>query len=254
MIPGAEVKKLSINNRYKLYILNIKEFSEDLKNYVDNYIVSIWEGDSGSDLQIVKKELLDFLDRKNDSTLRMGAVAEFFVHLLLNTLNFKQECLFSNLEENSIKKGFDGYYSLDDSEWIMESKSGMSKTRGVSHPTKIKEAYEDLSNKISGKVTNNPWKNAYNHASMIDVKTSESIRKNIKRMSDNFFLKNFGEIKDFNIIPTSTIFLDNHWEDPNDIEIQKVLNEIVCNYTCQDMIIICVTKSSVEILQKILRT
>lgn len=36
-----------------------------------------------------------------------GAVAEFFVHLYLNILGLKQECLFLNLEENSIKKGFD---------------------------------------------------------------------------------------------------------------------------------------------------
>lgn len=253
MIPGAEVKEFYFNNGYKLYVLNIKNYSNELKNYVDQYIVSIWDGDSDSDIGIVKKEILDFLDSKKESTLRMGAVAEFFVHLLLNTLNFKQECLFSNLEENSIKKGFDGYYSLNNCEWIMESKSGMSTTKGISHPTKIKEAYDDLNNKISGNVKNNPWKNAYYHASIIDVKTSENIRKNIKRMSDNFVLKNFGDIKNFNIIPTSTIFLDNQWDQPDEVELYKILSKNVSNYTCKDMILICATKSSVEILQKILK-
>lgn len=119
MIPGAEVKEYSINDSCKLYILNIKNYSIELKNYVELYIVPIREGNSGSDLQIAKSELLEFLNRKKESTIRMGAVAEFFIHLLLNTLNFKQECLFANLEENSIKKGFDGYYSINDCEWIM---------------------------------------------------------------------------------------------------------------------------------------
>lgn len=253
MIPGAEVKEFSIADCRKVYLLNIKERSNELKDYIDKYIISICEGDSGTDLKIVKKELLDFLDRKKDSTLRMGAVAEFFIHLLLNTLSFKQECLFSNLEENSIKKGFDGYYSKNEEEWIMESKSGMSTTSGISHPSKIKEAYDDLSNKILGKTQNNPWKNAYNHASQIDVKTNDSIRKNIKRLSDSFVLGTYGRIEDFNIIPTSTIFLSNKWDEPDETIVMKKITEIVSNNPCKDMVIICATKSSVEILQDILR-
>lgn len=253
IIPGAEVKEFSISDSRKIYLLNIKGYSKELKDYIDKYIVSIREGDSGSDMRIVKKELLDFLDRKKDSTLRMGAVAEFFIHLLLNNLNFKQECLFSNLEENSIKKGFDGYYSKNDKEWIMESKSGMFTTNGISHPSKIKEAYDDLSNKISGRTLNNPWKNAYYHASLVNVNTNESIRKNIKRLSDSFVIGTYGRIEDFNIIPTSTIFLSNKWDDPDENDILRKMTDRVSNYECKDMVIICATKSSVEILQDILR-
>ena len=79
-----------------------------------------------------------------------GSIAEFIVHLYLKACGFSQECLFKNLEEGSIKKGFDGYYTYSNEEWIMESKSGSIKTSGITHRAKIKEAYDDLKNKIDG--------------------------------------------------------------------------------------------------------
>lgn len=252
MIPGAKLNEYQLEGSIKLYVLNVKENSKLLSDYINNYIVSICEGDSGTDLSIVKNDLLKFLDRKKETSTRMGAVAEFFVHLVLNTLNFKQECRYFNLEENSIKKGFDGYYSDDDNEWIMESKSGMFNSKNVSHPSKIKEAYDDISKKLSGDTENNPWKNAYNHASHIDVNTKKSIRENIKKMSDKFALKSFAKVEDFNIIPSSTIFLEGTWEEIDINELKVKLKEKLANFSYKNIIVICITKSSVKILQEIL--
>jgi hypothetical protein len=42
----------------------------------------------------------------------MGAVA-FMIHIYMNEVGFKQEFIFWNLEEESIKKkGFDSYYTI----------------------------------------------------------------------------------------------------------------------------------------------
>jgi hypothetical protein len=177
----------SINSNVVIHIIDIDDINSDLKLFIDEHFVNICEGDSGSYLEQVKRIVLDFLSSKDLNT-KMGATAEFFLHLYLKLLGYKQECLYLNLEEGSIKKGFDGYYSLNDiEEYIMESKSGSSSTNGISHPSKIKEAYNDLKNSLAGtKSNNNSWKNAYNHASHIDVKTANKIRKNIKKLSDEF--------------------------------------------------------------------
>jgi len=153
-----------------------------------------------------------------------------------------------------LKKGFDGYYSLDDKEeYIMESKSGSSLTSGITHPNKVKEAYKDLKNSLAGtKSSNNPWKNAYNHASHIDVGTATNIRKNIKKLSDEFDNNKFHNIKDFNIIPASTIFLDGIWNDKYSKDIIDELQEISEEFEFSKLNIVCVTQQSLELFEKYL--
>ena len=232
-----------------IHIIDIKALSPSLINYLDEHFVSICEGDSGTKLSAVKKIIIDFLNTK-DSRTKMGATAEFFLHLYLKHIGFKQECLFLNLEERSIKKGFDGYYSLNDDEYIMESKSGSSKTNNISHNKKVKEAYTDLKERLAGKKgNNNPWKNAYNHASHIDVGTDSNIRKNIKQLSDNYQNSIYYEISDFNIIPASTIFLEDIWIDVYSKEIVDTLETLSSTLEFKKLNIICITKKSLNMFQ-----
>lgn len=237
-----------------IHIIDIKTLSLSLKEYLDKHFVSICEGNSGTELSEVKKIIIDFLSTKDPRT-KMGATAEFFLHLYLKYIGFKQECLFLNLEERSIKKGFDGYYSFHDDEYIMESKSGSSETSNISHNDKIKEAYSDLKNNLAGKSKkskNNPWKNAYNHASHADVGTSSNIRKNIKQLSDNYNKSIYYEISDFNIIPASTIFLKDIWTDNYSKEIMDTLESLSSTLEFKKLNIICVTKQSLNIFQSYL--
>lgn len=243
-----DVNKVCVAENITIHIIDIKEINLKLKEFLDEHLVSICEGDSGSELQSVKELILDFLNTKDLNT-RMGATAEFFLHLYLKNNKFKQECLFFNLEERSIKKGFDGYYSFQDEEYIMESKSGSINTTSISHLNKLKEAYEDLKNNVSGqskKSKNNPWKNAYNHASHIDVGAKASIRKNIKSLSDSYDKSIFYNIKNFNIIPASTIYLNNTSDSKlsaNLIDELKLLSEKI---EFEKIHLICVTKSSLN--------
>jgi len=249
-----QTKIVIIDPNISIHIIDIENINNELQIYIDSHFVNICEGDSGSDLKQVKKIVLEFLSRK-DSNTKMGATAEFFLHLYLKSLGFKQECLYLNLEEGSIKKGFDGYYSLNNlEEYIMESKSGSHSTVGITHPNKIKEAYEDLKKSLAGKKSNNnPWKNAYNHASHIDVGTAKNIRKNIKLLSDKFDKSIFHEIKNFNIIPASTIFLGGTWSNEYSKDIIDKLKEHSNQFEFKKLHIICVTQKTLQLFEEYLK-
>lgn len=234
--------------RVELHVIDIAELNMDISCYIDKNLVHICEGSSGTDLLLVKSNFIKFLATKDENT-RLGAVAEFFVHLYMKQQGFKQEFLFFNLEEGSIKKGFDGYFSKGGLTFIVESKSGSALTRNISHRSKLKEAYDDLKSVLAGasrKSKNNPWKNAYNHASHVDVGANKSIRKKIKELSDSFDNNLFSVIKDFNIVPCSTIFFKGSWDvSPSG----AILSESAAFYESMEaksVIALCITKSSYQ--------
>lgn len=193
-----------------LYTIDIDTIDSNLKNYFDSKLTEICEGARDIDLADVKTKLVEFFKSKKDSDLEMGAIAELIIHFFINTKKFKAEFLFTNLEENSLKKGFDGYYSKKNEEWVLESKSGKITTIDISHKNKIAEAYLGLKNKVEGKdKDNNPWENAYKHANLSDTNTRKTIKDKLNDLSINYTRGNYFEIKDFNIIPCSTIFMDD---------------------------------------------
>lgn len=236
----------------KISIIDIQQIDSSLKLYMDEYFVRICEGDSASSIKQVKNRLLRFLEKKDMNT-RMGATAEFFVHLYLGTLQFKQDCLFLNLEENSIKKGFDGNYTKNGESWLMESKSGAHSSSQSGHCLKIGVAYTDLVNKLAGKASNNPWQNAYNHASHIDVRTKKDIRDQLKKLSDDYSNGIFYKTIDFNIIPCATVFMDGIWKMYDKKALAKRIFEIVKKFKYKDIRVICITKKSVDLFVNYLR-
>lgn len=237
-------KKLS--NECWLHILNIECIDKSLEQHIDSVIVSICEGSTNTDLATIKRRLINFFSTKNDNT-KMGAVAEFFAHIYLKESGFKQEFLYLNLEEGSIKKGFDGYYSFKKDEWLYESKSGAITTNGITHKSKIKESYKDLADKVTAVVKNNPWQNAYNHASHVDVECSSNIRQNIKQLSEDYTAQKFKETIDFNVIPGSTIFLEESWSELKIAEIEEEFQALVSTFDFKKMNIICVNHKSVTL-------
>lgn len=253
-------KTLVINEKITLHVIDINCIDENLKAIIDKYIISIRKGQNSAwDINTTKKEILSFLETKSKNegvttNTQIGAIAEFFIHLWLNVLNFKQECLFKNLEENSVKKGFDGYYSQNNEEWIVESKSGYSKTANICHSAKIDEAYNDLKNKIAGKTSNNPWEEAYNHADLQAVNTNQQIKKHIEKYSIDFINKKFYKVDDFNIIPCSTIFYFEEWTPLAQEEILEELQSKIQMLNCNKMIAICVNKGSTELFFDYLRS
>ncbi len=251
MNPFA-IKEYDISPRIKLTLIDIEKIDGPVKTVIDKYFVLICEGNSGSNLSTVKKHVKNLFSTKQKEWI-IGATAEFFVHLYIRLCGFRQECLFLNLEENSIKKGFDGYYSKEGVEWLMESKAGLKSSSNVTHSSKVSLAMKDLSAKVSGRdkdgkkeLPNNPWREAYSHASQYDVGTAKEIRKNIKLLSDDFTNGKFRSIEEFNIMPCGTVFLSGVWEQPDYDGIRNDIIRIKDRLKGKAIYVMCLTHSSVD--------
>lgn len=204
-----------------------------IKEKINNEFVDIVKADPEYNLKPIKSEVKKFLDGKKEKQ-KYGAVAEFFAHIVLRELGYIQQCLYRNLEENSMKKGFDGLYMFDSSFWIMESKSAI--TNKV-HRDKIHEALDCISDSIEGRTKNNPWANAVNHIlCMENGKRDETIKKRIKKLSNDYLENKFHKVNEFNLIPVSTLFLTNIQTID---DIVKDINALLLNSTYKNIVVIC---------------
>lgn len=205
-----KIPPISIGNENFLHVIEIKSITDDFAKLIDERIRIVTEGNTDTDISLIKKRLYEFLQRKKNTTIEMGAVAEFMIHIYMNYLGFKQEFIFWNLEERSIKKGFDGYYTINNEEWILESKSGSISVSGNTHISKFTEAYKDLEKKIKDEEGNNPWRNAYTHACHRPVESAEDIIKNIKQLAEDFDSGIYNKLENLNIAPAATLFLEGN--------------------------------------------
>jgi|SRR6185312_4216212 len=242
-----KVTRKDLGSGNELCMIEVEEIDAGLKACLDEKFIRICEGNSGADLPYVKNRLISFLATKKGTNIETGAIAEFFIHTYLNEAGFEPQFLFFNLEERSIKKGFDGYYLHQREEWFVESKSGSITTDGISHRGKIKESYDDLKDKLAGGATNNPWLNAYNHASHMDVKADATVREHIKAFTKAYEKKTFHDIADFNIIPGSTIFLDGGWVAPDMAALEIAINELITGFDFKKIRVLCTTKKSIQL-------
>jgi hypothetical protein len=240
-----------INDNIQINVFDLEVITDGLRQFIDDNICQICVGEHDN-LQNIKSDLKRRLDRwNNDNNKIMGAIAEFFAHLYLKHYGYRQECLFLNLEENSLKKGFDGVYSIEEDLWFMESKSGSVTTNDITHASKVRDAFSDVKNKITTNVSNNPWLNAYNHARVVGTK--KKLRDDLKRLSDDFINHSYQTIDDKNIIPCATIFLNGTWQQQNHNEIiQSVKN--ISTLQGKNIHIVCITQNSYEMFMRYLES
>lgn len=250
-MKGFNVELLDFDNAEKLLIIDIIEISDELEMKINQYITEIWEGNTNGDINSVKVEILKYLDEvKGD--IKIGAIAEFFIHLYLKENGYEQYCLFQNLEEDkSFKKGFDGLYAINNENWLIESKS--TERSEIKHHSKISEAYKDLKNKVEGSVSNNPWKNAYNHANSRDLTVPEDIIKKIRSLSKEFVAKKYHTIGEFNIIPCSTKFLKQDENVEKKEETKKEVKDKIKGFEFNSIKAICINNKVAELFIEYLR-
>ena len=234
-----QVIERDVDQRIHLTIIDVPQIDLDVKQLLDDNLVPICEGTADSDICGVKTDLTQLFEGK-DLKWKMGAIAEFFMHLHIRMLEYKQEFLYRNLEENSIKKGFDGLFSKENAFWIMESKSGSIDTNGISHASKIKEEKEEEEQEQG------PWRNAYNHACHINVRASDSLQKDLKKLSEDFRDKKFKDISDFNTIPCGTIFLKGSCESSNIQQITQNINDMKDELHGKNVLVICMTQNTID--------
>lgn len=229
-----------------ILIKNITELTSEDETYIVENLVEISKGrNSNYNLYTIVVKMLQFLENQTEK-IRYGAISEFFVLKTLKEEKFRQEYCFRNLEENSIKKGFDGVFLKENVLWLMESKS----TKTESHEININKAYSGIKNQIEGKTKNDPWENAVNHA-----KTAGSKKDIIGKLTD-LSIKHtsgkFSELQTSNIILGSTVIKNNI--DSSALDKNKLMKYIE-NHVSKKEILVSVNLSSekyfIELLEKI---
>lgn len=217
-----------------IYHLILSDYKEILK-IVDDEIVNIYGLNYGYSLNIIKKSIYNNIKNKSDKQ-KYGICAEFFMHLFLKTLGYKQKFVFSNLEENSMKKGFDGFYELNKNFWIAESKCAIK--ANLKHKDKINEALKDIDTKVSNTNGNNPWENAYNHLIISQIgEKNESLSKKVLDLSKDYINNISHKSSEFNLIPTSTLFINN---DQKDEDIKSEIEKVLEGRQIKAMIVLCI--------------
>ncbi|SCY36716.1 hypothetical protein SAMN05192588_2512 [Nonlabens sp. Hel1_33_55] len=235
--------EIKISDKIIGYSINIENIEDDFAEYIDDKLITICRGNRDIKLSSVKTEFINYLEAKGQSNLLQGSVSEFFIHLFLNSQDYKQEFLYFNLEENSMKKGFDGYYSKGDKDWILESKSTTQIDK--THKEIISIGYNGIKKKVEGVDSqNNPWENAYNHASLGAVATKNTLLKKLSALSELYTEKSFGEIKDFDLMISSTIFLEDSWNEINTDELKQEIIKYLEDKNYKSIIVICLNKKS----------
>ncbi len=240
-------------DKLSFHFINIEDYNDIFKEFINESIASIWNGILGdNDLDDILIEVKNWFNGK-DNKKKSGFIAEFFCHLYMKYLGYEQHFIFQNLEEQgAMKKGFDGLYQLNEEMWLYESKSSLHTTQNANHNSNIGEAFHDIDKKLQGKKLDNndkpisPWNNAINHASLLQVKQDKSLIENLNSFKKRFNKQDFENIKNFNVIPSSTIFLEDKWAtiDNNDLKIK--LERLIKDYKYKKMNILCINKKSIE--------
>jgi len=235
--------RIDLSKGNYLYIIKVATITPELREYMDRVIGQLTYGNGGGDLDRVKRKIKKFLTPKKGTVQERGAIAEFFVHLFLNFRGYTPQFIASNLEEGSLKKGFDGLYTYKGAEWLCESKSGSLIYENVSHATKLTLAYRGLKKKLAGEDANNPWANALYHAKVVDAE--ETLVKKISELSDRFEDGSFCDITEYCIMPAATIYLDGE-PDINRAIIEKEVTAAIKGFPCQQIRAVCITQNSVD--------
>ncbi|GAB6615693.1 MULTISPECIES: hypothetical protein [Bacillus] len=157
-------------------ICHIDFFSNGFKSLVRNQLSSVCHGPSKASWQRkaynYKNTLKGFLDRYDSKSddIKIGMIGELLTHLLILEYfpEFNAVSPYFNMEEKSVKKGFDIIlFSKENSEiWITEVKSGeLHKNKNANQTNKVLlgKAKRDLKGRLNENEST-LWENAINGA------------------------------------------------------------------------------------------
>ncbi len=167
---------ITIIRNVKYTLCHINYFSDEIKSAIRENLSKICYGSLKTSTSRItynyQNTLREFLDRyeKKSPDTKKGMIGELLTHILLLTYfpEFHVVSPYFNLEEKSIKKGFDVVlFSIENKElWITEVKSGeLHQGKNANETTKqlLNTAKKDL-NKRLNENNNTIWENAINGA------------------------------------------------------------------------------------------
>ncbi|MBW2185914.1 MAG: DUF1837 domain-containing protein [Deltaproteobacteria bacterium] len=252
-IDGINFKR---NDNYA--ICHIEYLSADIKELIRANLSTICHGSYTSDysddpLFGYEATLASFLDRYKSKApqTQKGMVGEFLSHILITALfdEFDVVSAFFNLEEKSIKKGFDLllYKSLDDSVWITEVKSGnlhKGKTHDQTTSTLLNSAKGDLNGRLNEQ-EKMYWYNAVNsvRCALNDEKDYKNTLLGILIKEGNTAAQKKANSTDNCVVLVSNLFepLDNRiTEEPP----KKLLVNINKEAIFSETVVFCIQKTT----------
>ena len=208
--------------RKKYCLFEIEDFSDELKNAIREQFASICHGSiyAGSKRKLYgyKITVNDFIKRydgKKDTT-KKGMIGELLVHLLVKYFfdEFEIVSTFFNMEERSIKKGYDVVLTEKSNPiiWLIEVKSGELHKGKDSNETMndlINTAKRDLDKRLNEE-NKSLWYEAINGAkiSYEDSSTMKDAVMNILMDLGDAASDGINTSNDKNVITTGVLFSD----------------------------------------------
>lgn len=199
-------------------VCHINKFSNDLKSEIRNRLVAICHGGaktgSSSKIYSYKETLKEFCKRYNSKAVKTkkGMIGELLSHIIIvnEFSNLLPASPYFNMEEGSIKKGFDIIFYDNDKDkiWITEVKSGESTKFKSNRKNRslINIAKNDLKSRL-----NDPnrtiWLNAINGANVAlkSGKIKDKINKIIEDIANDIVDDNASSA-DKDVILVSVLF------------------------------------------------
>lgn len=165
-------------NKKKYAICFIDFLSDEIKEIIRTELSSICHGASKASkarkAYTYKATVKSFLERyeRKTATTKVGMIGELLTHVFIIKFleNFNTVSPFFNMEEKSIKKGFDilMYSTVDEEIWITEVKSGElhhAKDSNDTNKALLSKAKLDLKNRLNENESS-LWENAINGATI----------------------------------------------------------------------------------------
>ena len=173
---GKSIQGVNLQRSNGYAVCHITDLSDDLKDLIRKHLSTICHGSHVSDylenpMYNYKSTISSFLERYEDKVdeTKKGMIGEFLSHIIITSLfdEYAIASAFFNLEEKSIKKGFDLllFNIVDNTVWITEVKSGnlhASKTHDQTTTILLNKAKNDLIKRLDEQETQY-WHNAINH-------------------------------------------------------------------------------------------
>lgn len=208
--------------RKKYCLFEIEDFSDELKNAIREQFANICHGSiyAGSKRKMYsyKSTVKDFIKRYEEKkeTTKKGMIGELLVHLLVKTYFNEYEIVspFFNMEERSIKKGYDVVLTEKCKPviWLIEVKSGELHKGKDSNDTMndlLNTAKRDLDTRLNEENTS-LWMEAINGA-MISYDGSKTMKDAVVNILMDLGDEASGGLNtstDKNVITTGVLFSD----------------------------------------------
>lgn len=203
-------------------VFYIDTLSEELKEVIRKNLSAICNGiadaASGRKMFSYNATLKEFVKRyaEKSEDQKKGLIGELILHILLLEfmLDFNVCSPFFNMEERSVKKGFDVVliHSKDQDMWIAESKSGnihRGKTSNQTIAELINTAKNDLKTRLNGE-SNSLWTNAITGAKKVFEENNDKKKAIIDILQECGDAAYNSKLKssDINVMLVGTLFHD----------------------------------------------